>query len=58
MLSLAIGLLLLTGPGDAVPPDETWPQWRGPTGDSVAPSRNLPIHWSKTENIAWPRRRR
>lgn len=34
-------------------PADTWPQWRGPTNDSVAPGKNLPTKWSKTENIAF-----
>jgi outer membrane protein assembly factor BamB len=35
------------------PVEETWPQWRGPTADSVAHGRSLPTKWSKTENITW-----
>jgi outer membrane protein assembly factor BamB len=30
-----------------------WPRWRGPHADGVADGRNLPLHWSKTENIQW-----
>jgi outer membrane protein assembly factor BamB len=30
-----------------------WPQWRGPRTDNLADGRNLPLHWSKTENIRW-----
>jgi outer membrane protein assembly factor BamB len=30
-----------------------WPQWRGPTGDSVSDETNLPIAWSEKDNIAW-----
>jgi outer membrane protein assembly factor BamB len=60
MHSLALTLLLVSfnlqrpsGPGDSVPPEDTWPQWRGPTNDSVAPGKNLPTQWTKTDNIAW-----
>jgi outer membrane protein assembly factor BamB len=53
MLNLTLGLLLFVGPTDKGSPDDVWPQWRGPTGDSVAPCKNLPTKWSKTENIAW-----
>jgi outer membrane protein assembly factor BamB len=49
----ALGLFCLFGPADAVAPADFWPQWRGPTGDSVAPGRGLPMKWSQTENIAW-----
>jgi outer membrane protein assembly factor BamB len=30
-----------------------WPQWRGPTGNGVAPDQALPLRWSATENVAW-----
>jgi outer membrane protein assembly factor BamB len=49
---LALGLLLL-GQTNTVSPEEIWPQWRGPTGDSVAPGKGLPTQWSRTENIVW-----
>lgn len=32
---------------------ENWPGWRGPNGDGISAEKNLPTHWSKTENIAW-----
>ena len=32
---------------------ETWPEFRGPSGDGHADSRGLPLTWSETENIAW-----
>jgi outer membrane protein assembly factor BamB len=30
-----------------------WPQFRGPTGDGLAPGADPPIRWSETENIRW-----
>lgn len=30
-----------------------WPQWRGPEFNGSSPEKNLPVKWSKTENIAW-----
>ena len=30
-----------------------WPQWRGPTGDSVSGETKLPLKWSEKENILW-----
>ncbi|MBI3408692.1 MAG: PQQ-binding-like beta-propeller repeat protein [Planctomycetes bacterium] len=53
MLAVLFGLLICSGQGDETSRTDIWPQWRGPTGDSVAPSRDLPTRWSKTENIAW-----
>lgn len=32
---------------------ENWPQWRGPFFNGSTTETNLPIHWSKTENVAW-----
>ncbi|MBM3810304.1 MAG: hypothetical protein FJW20_01590 [Acidimicrobiia bacterium] len=32
---------------------QNWPQWRGPTADGISTEKNLPLRWSKTENIAW-----
>lgn len=37
----------------AIAPSTDWPRWRGPNADGVADGRNLPIKWSKTENILW-----
>jgi outer membrane protein assembly factor BamB len=33
-----------------------WPQFRGPTGEGIAPDHGAPVHWSETENIAWKTR--
>lgn len=30
-----------------------WPAFRGPAGDGIATARNVPTHWSSTENVAW-----
>ncbi len=43
--SLLLGVLPAWG-GD-------WPQWRGPTGDSVSTETGLPLRWSEKENLAW-----
>lgn len=32
---------------------ENWPQWRGPSLNGISAETNLPVKWSKTENIAW-----
>ena len=32
---------------------ENWPQWRGPSLNGLSGEKNLPVRWSKTENIAW-----
>jgi outer membrane protein assembly factor BamB len=30
-----------------------WPQWRGPTADSVSTETGLPTRWSEDQGIAW-----
>ncbi len=32
---------------------EEWPAWRGPRGDGTSLEKNVPTHWTATENIAW-----
>ncbi len=32
---------------------ENWPQWRGPSLNGVSNEKNLPVSWSRDENIAW-----
>jgi outer membrane protein assembly factor BamB len=32
---------------------DNWPQWRGPLLNGVSSEKNLPLNWSKDENIAW-----
>ena len=53
MRALVLGLIFLAGQTDSVSVEDTWPQWRGPTHDSVSPTANLPLKWSKTENVVW-----
>jgi outer membrane protein assembly factor BamB len=37
----------------AVCPASDWPQWRGPFFNGSTDERDLPVSWSKTENVAW-----
>lgn len=30
-----------------------WPMWRGPRGDGSSAEIDVPLRWSRTENIAW-----
>src|SRR3989442_356913 len=30
-----------------------WPAWRGPDGNGQSPEKDLPLHWSTTENVRW-----
>jgi outer membrane protein assembly factor BamB len=46
---VGFALLVLTAPALA----GEWPGWRGPRGDGIADESEVPIKWSKTENVAW-----
>lgn len=52
-LALSACLLLLVVPASGVLAAENWPQFRGPNATGVAEGKNLPDHWSATENVAW-----
>ncbi|HKW98424.1 MAG TPA: PQQ-binding-like beta-propeller repeat protein [Bryobacteraceae bacterium] len=32
---------------------ENWPQWRGPELNGVSHEKNLPVRWTREENVAW-----
>lgn len=34
---------------------ENWPQWRGPTGDSVSTETELPVAWDEQRSVIWKR---
>ena len=34
-------------------PAANWPGWRGPDGSGTAAEKNLPLHWTTNENVAW-----
>lgn len=46
-------ILVVVSSTVAVPRAENWPHWRGPALNGVSREANLPVKWSKTENIAW-----
>jgi len=50
-LLLTATALILASP--AVLASHPWPQFRGPTGDGIAPVRSAPTAWSATSNVAW-----
>jgi outer membrane protein assembly factor BamB len=50
-LVILMGLVLLTQSTHAA----NWPQWRGPHFNGSTEESNLPLQWSKTDNLAWKR---
>ena len=53
MLTRLTLITVLLSAAVALPTAENWPQWRGPALNGVSAEKNLPVRWSKTENIAW-----
>jgi outer membrane protein assembly factor BamB len=51
IVAASLGVLVLLQP--PVAQSEDWPGWRGPRGDGTSNESNIPVHWSKTDNIAW-----
>jgi outer membrane protein assembly factor BamB len=51
MQRLVVGIIFLSAV--SLVHAENWPQWRGPMRNGVSRESNLPVRWSKTENIAW-----
>jgi len=47
---LALGFIAITS---AAPHADNWPQWRGPALNGTSSEKNLPVQWSKTDNITW-----
>lgn len=55
IVSLGFALAISTSVtfGAAADSGDTWPQWRGPNMDGVAPNANPPTAWSETQNVKW-----
>lgn len=52
-LSIALSLCLLAGLAADHARAENWPQWRGPRHNGISVEKNLPTHWSETQNVVW-----
>lgn len=46
-------IVAVSGMAPFVARADNWPQWRGPTLNGISLEKNLPVSWSKTENVAW-----
>jgi outer membrane protein assembly factor BamB len=53
MMNRMIVSIVATIALSAVAAGEDWPQFRGPTGQGLAPDARLPIEWSATKNVTW-----
>jgi outer membrane protein assembly factor BamB len=47
--------VIACSPGRLAAANDNWPQWRGPNGNGISDSKNLPTTWSAQtgENIVW-----
>jgi hypothetical protein len=50
---MVVTLVFSASFASAQQPATDWPCWRGPKADGVAEGRNLPIRWTRTENVRW-----
>jgi outer membrane protein assembly factor BamB len=53
ILLVLLTLLALHAAAPARAPAENWPQWRGVRQDGISRETDLPVSWSKTQNVAW-----
>jgi len=51
LLSVVTALLLSVSATEILA--DNWAQWRGPTGNSICRESDVPVRWSRTENVAW-----
>jgi hypothetical protein len=49
-LIIPVALVLL---GATASLHANWPHWRGPSANGLSSETNLPVTWSRTENITW-----
>jgi outer membrane protein assembly factor BamB len=50
---LSLLAVVLVQAAFAADSQSSWPQWRGPLANGVAPQANPPLQWSETNNIKW-----
>ena len=48
-----LSLLFLINFVNVTAPAADWPCWRGPNGLGVSSEKDLPVSWSKENNVAW-----
>ena len=53
VLPSALLLLLFASPARSADAEPSWPQWRGPNRDGVAPASGVPARWPKEPKKKW-----
>ena len=46
-------LCVVLGAGSAPGAADSWPEFRGPTGQGISAATNVPVVWSATNNVLW-----
>ena len=52
-LGLFITAAAWTAPGRPALAADSWPQFRGPTGQGLCDATHLPLNWSESQNVVW-----
>ncbi|MBI5690314.1 MAG: PQQ-binding-like beta-propeller repeat protein [Verrucomicrobia bacterium] len=50
LLLVCLASVLSAAPANS---DDSWPQFRGPTGQGISAATGLPTQWSETEHVRW-----
>lgn len=50
LMAALASYILVAGPENG---SHSWPSWRGPLQNGVAPDGNPPVQWSETSNVRW-----
>jgi outer membrane protein assembly factor BamB len=53
MKHLAVGVVVSIVLCGVARGGDNWPQWRGPSLNGTSDSKDLPVKWSESENVAW-----
>ncbi len=52
-IALLLCACALRAPAEDAQLPDSWPHWRGPAANGVAPRADPPVHWSETSNVCW-----
>ena len=48
-----LGVILAAAPWTALRENDTWPEFRGPSGTGHSDAQGLPREWSESKNVVW-----
>lgn len=53
--AVLLSALILAGAGERREPVESWPEFRGPTGQGLSTAKEVPLRWGRQQNVVWTR---